>query len=130
MTWTDVCHKCGKKIFNGAPEDRDRHEYIEEMKSMGFLLGYNTKTVGYYGNTRTENIKPICSECSNNEIKTQHAKIVKKEINKIVPELKKVYMCPFCRGYSDRVYTSPNKNDVVEHIKEIHYIELLSGSDY
>ena len=130
MVWNDVCHKCGQKIFNGVPEGRDLSEYIEEMKSNGIMVGYRDRTTGFYGNTHTKKIKPICSKCSSEEIKKRNDKIVAKEMKKIIPVLKKVYVCPLCSGYSDQVFTSPNKKEMVEHIKDRHHMDLVNSGDY
>lgn len=130
MVWNDVCHKCGQRIFNGVPEGREVSEYIEEMKNKGIMVGYRDKTTGYYGNTHTERIKPICSKCSGAAIRKRNDRIVAKQMKKVVPELKKVYVCPLCEGYVDQVFMSPNKKDVIEHIKESHGQELINRGDF
>ena len=130
MTWEDVCYKCGKKIFNGIPEGRDTHEFIEEMKGKGFLVGYKEKIAGGYGNTHMKACKPICSDCSGEDIRKRDDKIVNKELKKIIPTLKKVYVCPFCKGYSDQIFTSPNKKEVMDHMKDRHYTDLKNAGEY
>ena len=67
--WTDKCSKCGQNIFNGCPENSDTQEYIEEMKTNGFEIGYNTKFVGEYPNAHDVKCKPICVKCSSEQTK-------------------------------------------------------------
>lgn len=122
--WKDECHKCGQKIFNGCPVDRDTNEYIEEMKVDGFELGYNTKLAGHYPNAHDIKCKPICLKCSNEQNRKIDDKNVKKGLRHQSKLLKKVYVCPLCKGYSDDVFTATTKDEMVKHISEKHRPEL------
>lgn len=117
MFWINKCGRCGHNIFNGTDGREDSFDFVEEMKNKGYRVGY-------------ENEKAfICSKCSNEEIKKRNDKIVKKQVKKLIPTLKKVYICPFCKGYIDQAYTSSKKSDVVKHLIEEHYIYIKQMSD-
>ena len=117
MVLYDVCHRCGSKIFNGTVKGKDPFEFIEEMKKKGYQIGYNDRA------------KPICSTCSDEDIKKRNDKIVNQQLKKIIQELKKVYVCPLCTGYIDNVFTCSNKNDMVQHLKEKHHTDLKNIGD-
>jgi len=125
------CHKCGRKIFNGIPSGEDITTYIEKMKREGYIIGYNTKSVGSYGNVHEVKIKPICSICNKETSDIKHAKETQKAIRKITPTLKKVFVCPVCEkefrmGYDTKIFKSSGKAEMLIHMRVHNLKDLIS----
>lgn len=125
--WKDTCHKCGTKIFNGIPEERmdNPQAFIDEMEKQGYILGYNTKTVGYFGHLEHVPMQPICSNCSNEQHKNIEKKTVAKQMRKIIPTLKKIYICPFNDvPFRECSYKTEIKAEMIMHLELKHTSEL------
>lgn len=129
--WKDKCHKCGRNIWNDVPEEHRNHidEYVKDMEKQGWYLGHNTKTVGMMGNIHTVPIEPICGECSAKEYNDKYEKEKKEVLRKVIPTIKKFYICPVCEysqklGYNTEVFKTTSKTEMIEHIKTHDLKEL------
>ena len=122
--WTDKCHKCGKNIYNGIPDEhKDRiGEYINEKEAEGWFIGQNTRMVGTYGmGYKDIPCKPICKICLKEEQDIKNAKKTKKAIRKLSKILKKEFSCPICeysqrRGYNTKLFKTTSKAEMMKHI--------------
>jgi hypothetical protein len=134
--WKDVCHKCGRKIWNGIPEEEmekanhNTNDFIKKMESEGYTLGRNSKIVGTWGNMREIPCEPICTICSNEESKNKEEKEKKKAMQKVTKLLKKQFTCPVCEysqkmGYNTNVFKCNNKQEMISHIKEKHDLKEI-----
>ena len=117
-----ICHKCGRKIFNGIPSGEDVESFIEKMRQKGYIIGYNTKSVGSFGNIHEVKIKPICSICNKKSSDIKYTKETKKATRKILPVLKKVFVCPICEkesefGYNTKIFKCSGKTEMIDHIR-------------
>src|SRR3989304_7200580 len=95
------------------------------MEKEGYILGYNTKTVGSYLSIREIPCKPICSICNNEESRIKSEKEMKEAMKKVEKMLKKQFSCPVCeysqmRGYNTKVFKCNSKEEMMNHIKEKH----------
>lgn len=74
--------------------------------------------------------KPICSNCSTEMHKRRTDKIVRIQITRECKELKKVFVCPICDGMYANKYTTDTKGKLKQHMKDIHYTELVNIGTY
>lgn len=141
--WTDKCHKCGRNIYNGIPDEhKDRiGEYINEREAEGWFIGQNTRMVETYGmNYKDVSCKPICKICKKEEQDIKNAKETKKAIRKLSKIIKKEFSCPICEdfqkhGYDIKVFKTQNKTEIMKHIQKEHTLSeiqavLPSKGDY
>lgn len=125
-----VCHKCGQKIRTFFTKEEmestggDITKLEEKLRGEGYEIGYDSKHIGSYGNIREVPQKPICRKCSTIKLRAEKEKKTKKQMRKIVPILKKVYVCPVTTFHGECMFKTPDKKTIINHIKETH-----SGDD-
>lgn len=124
------CHQCGQKIRTYFTEEEmnsmggDTARIEEKWRAEGYVIGHDTKVVGSYGNIRQVPQKPICSKCNLIKQKAEKEKKTKMQMRKIIPMLKKVYVCPVTTFHGECNFKTTDKDEMVTHIKEKH-----SGDD-
>ncbi len=129
--WKDKCHICGRQVWNGVPKEIREKEgfdydvFTEGMKKEGYIIGYNTKTVGSYGSMHEVPCKPICQICNEEKSRIHSEKEMKKTMKKVAKMLKKQFSCPVCeyslmRGYNTKVFKCASKEEMMNHIREKH----------
>lgn len=124
----NTCHICKEKIFNGIPLGEDTTDFINMMKTKGFKLGYDSTTTGCYGNMREVPIKPICGDCKSKKSKAEKVKEINKVMRKVIPTLKKEFVCQCCANtmyeYAD-IFTTDDKQKLINHMRESHTVSDL-----
>lgn len=130
----NICHKCKRKIVVSFDESSVKaagsvEEAIKVAERNGYTLGYTHTMSGIFGDSRKIPIKPICSICAQEKHKIEAVKKLKHQVRKIIPTLKKVFICPVCeryssRGYDTKIFKSSSKNEMINHIREKHHGEL------